>query len=147
MKKQEEKKRLSLADFNFKGKHAAGVQMPILLPSGQDSGEWLTVRGPECDESQMAQREYTRLLFALEDELAPLKAESEVKQNFFDYNNKKSDATKELNAAFVCDVVVGWSLTEEFSKEELLNLLDGFPALMDQVSAFHGKLTTDLEAK
>jgi len=149
MKKQvaTESKRLSLADFAFKDKHAAGVKMPILLPSGADSGETLTVRGPECDESVVANRIYTRALFTLEDELAGLKADAEARNNWFEYNIAKEDKTKNLNMAFISDVVTGWSLEEQFSRENLVNLLEQFPALMDQVSAFHAKLRDGLEAK
>ena len=145
--KKQEAKRYSLSDFNFRGKHSSGLKMPIKLPSGEDTGEWLNVRGPQCDESLQVSREYNRLLYALEDELKPLEDEAEAKGNFFEYNTAHQDAVKEMNIAYMMEIITGWSMDNEFNNDSLLEFLTGWPEIMDQVYEFHHSLKTDLEAK
>lgn len=144
---RDKKPRLKLSDFYFADKHAAGSRMPILLPSGEDSGEWLQVRGPDCDESVKASRAYTRALFAVDDQLAGLKAEAETTKNWYEYNVAKEDATRELNIEFICEIVMGWSLDEDFIYVNLYNLLMQFPGLIDQVTRHHAAMREDLSAK
>ena len=47
---------MRLSDFYFADKHAEGRRMAILMPSGEDSGEWLQVMGPDCDVAVRAGR-------------------------------------------------------------------------------------------
>lgn len=143
----DKKPRLKLSDFYFADKHAAGSRMPILLPSGEDSGEWLQVRGPDCDESVKASRAYTRALFAVDDELAALKAKAEATKNWYEYNVAKEDATRELNIEFISEIVIAWSLDEEFIYVNLYNLLMQFPGLIDQVTRHHAAMREELSAK
>ena len=146
-KKESPKTRLKLSDFYFADKHAAGSRMPILLPSGEDSGEWLQVRGPDCDESVKASRAYTRALFSVDDELAGLKAEAEESKNWYEYNVAKEDNTRGLNIDFISEIVMGWSLDETFDQENLRNLLVQFPGLIDQVTRHHAAMREELSAK
>lgn len=143
----DKKPRLKLSDFYFADKHAAGSRMPILLPSGEDSGEWLQIRGPDCDDSVKASRAYTRALFAVDDQLAGLKAEAEATKNWYEYNVAKEDNTRELNIEFICEIVMGWSLDEDFNKGNLRVLLVQFPGLIDQVTRHHAAMREELSAK
>lgn len=143
----DKKPRLKLSDFYFADKHAAGSRMPILLPSGEDSGEWLQVRGPDCDESVKASRAYTRALFAVDDQLADLKAAAEESKNWYEYNVAKEDNTRGLNIDFISEIVIGWSLDETFDQYNLLNLLMQFPGLIDQVTRHHAAMREELSAK
>jgi hypothetical protein len=141
------KPRLKLSDFYFADKHAAGSKMPILLPSGEDSGEWLQVRGPDCDDSVKASRAFTRALFAVDDQLAGLKSEAEASKNWYNYNVAKEDNTRDLNIEFISEIVIGWSLDEEFNHENLRGLLLQFPGLIDQVTRHHAAMREELSAK
>lgn len=144
---RDKKPRLKLSDFYFADKHAAGSRMPILLPSGEDSGEWLQVRGPDCDESVKASRAYTRALFAVDDQLADLKAAAEESKNWYEYNVAKEDNTRGLNIDFISEIVMGWSLDEKFDQYNLRNLLVQFPGLIDQVTRHHAAMREELSAK
>lgn len=144
---RDKKPRLKLSDFYFADKHAAGSRMPVLLPSGEDSGEWLQVRGPDCDESVKASRAYTRALFAVDDQLADLKAQAEASKNWYEYNITKEDNTRGLNIEFISEIVMGWSLDEDFNHENLRTLLLQFPGLIDQVTRHHAAMREELSAK
>ena len=141
------KPRLKLSDFYFADKHAAGSRMPILLPSGEDSGEWLQVRGPDCDDSVKASRAFTRALFAVDDQLAGLKSEAEASKNWYNYNVAKEDNTRDLNIEFISEIVIDWSLDEEFNHENLRGLLLQFPGLIEQVTRHHAAMREELSAK
>lgn len=143
----DKKPRLKLSDFYFADKHAAGSSMPIILPSGEDSGEWLQIRGPDCDESVKASRAYTRALFAVDDQLADLKTQAEASKNWYEYNIAKEDNTRELNIDFISEIVMGWSLDEDFNKGNLRVLLVQFPGLIDQVTRHHAAMREELSAK
>ncbi len=146
-KKESPKPRLKLSDFYFADKHAAGSRMPIILPSGEDSGEWLLVRGPDCDESVNASRAYTRALFAVDDQLSALKAEAEESKNWYEYNVAKEDNTRGLNIDFITEIVIGWSLDEDFNHDNLRGLLLQFKGLIDQVTRHHAAMREELSAK
>lgn len=141
------KPRLKLSDFYFADKHAAGSRMPILLPSGEDSGEWLQVRGPDCDESVKASRALTRAFFAVEDKISGLKAAAEESKNWYEYNVAKEDNMRGLNIDFISEIVIDWSLDENFNHENLCALLLQFPGLIDQVTRHHAAMREELSAK
>lgn len=145
--KKSEVKRPSLADFNFKAIHERGGEMKIITPNGSDSGATLTVRGPDCDESIMANRVYTRAILATEDHLSGLKQHAEASQNWYEYNTAKHDMMIDINADFVCSIVTGWTIEDEFSIDALRELLMNYPALIDQVSEFHAKARETLAEK
>ena len=143
----DKKTRLKLSDFYFADKHAAGSRMPILLPSGEDSGEWLQVRGPDCDESVKASRALTRAFFAVEDNLSGLKSEAEASKNWYEYNVARDDSARDLNIEFISEIVIDWSLDENFNYENLRALLLQFPGLVDQVTRHHAAMREELSAK
>ena len=145
--KPEEKKRLSLKDFYFAEKNKTGSQMPIIMPGGEDSGEWLQVRGPDCNESINAKRAYYRAIGALNDELEELKKRSEETKNFLEYNILNVDGMKQLNIDLACEIVTGWSMEDEFSIDALVELLKQFPSLTDQISEYHESCRDKLYAK
>ncbi|MGL5904197.1 MAG: hypothetical protein ACRCZO_16060 [Cetobacterium sp.] len=127
---------MELKDFFFADKHAAGTIMPILLPSGEDSGEWLRVIGPACDDGVRAGRDYHRAYYALKDELAPLDAECKAKENWAEYNAEMNWRADELNDQLALAVVTGWSMTlagtkepQPFTKEALADLLRQYKGL------------------
>lgn len=120
---------MELKDFFFADKHAAGTVMPIPLPSGVDSGEWLRVIGPACDEGVRAGRDYTRAYQAIKEELAPLDAQCKEIEDWSKYNAEMNWKADELNDALALAVVSGWSFDEPFSKEALANLLKQYKGL------------------
>lgn len=142
---------MRLEDFYFADKHEAGTRMPIMLPSGEDSGEWLQVRGPDCDEAIKAGRAYTAAIRHLNDELAELEAKCKAKEDFSEYNDRHGWAVEDLNKQLALALVTGWSTSKEndqpFSKEAFAALLNQFRGLAEQVSAHHVKSRATLNAK
>lgn len=129
---------MGLKDFFFADKHAAGTVMPILLPSGEDSGEWLRVIGPACDDGVRAGRDYHRAYSAIKEELAQLDAECKEKNDWTRYNAEMNWRADELNDALALAVVTGWSFDEPFSKDAFETLLKQYKGLGTMVAKhFH----------
>lgn len=120
---------MELKDFFFADKHAAGTIMPIPLPNGEDSGEWLRVVGPASDVGVQAGRGYHRAYFAVKEELAPLDAECKEKNDWTRYNAEYNWKADELNDALAVAVVTDWSFDEPFSKDALQKLLNEYKGL------------------
>lgn len=129
---------MELKNFFFADKHAAGTVMPIPLPSGTDSGEWLRVIGPACDEGVKAGRDYARAYQAIKDELSPIDKECETKKDWSRYNAEMNWRAEELNDVLAATVVIDWSFTEPFSKEALVALLQQYKGLSTLIAKhFH----------
>lgn len=140
-------KRMKLSDFYFKQKHESGTKMPILLPSGEDSGEWLQVLGPDCDESIKHGRAYTLAYRQVARELEELEAKCKEIEDFTEYNAVLSDRMIDLNIELALGVVTGWSFDEEFSQEALLGLLEQYSGLADAIAKHHADSRATLSAK
>lgn len=138
---------MKLEDFYFADKHEAGLQMPILLPNKEDSGEWLQVRGPDCDASISAGRAYTAAIRAVDNELAELEKTCAAKENWAEYNDLRGYKVEDLNRQLAVKLVTGWSLDEPFSEEALASLLNQFRELATQINEFHTKIRAELNAK
>ena len=120
---------MELKDFFYADKHAAGTLMPIPLPNGEDSGEWLRVIGPACDDGVKAARDYARAYHALREELAHLDAKGKERNDWTEYNTQMNWRADELNDALAMAVVTGWSMENEFTKEALAELLKQYKGL------------------
>ena len=120
---------MDLQDFFFSSKHAAGTVMPIPLPDGEDSGEWLRVIGPACDDGVNAGRNYSRAYNAILEELSSLDEQCKVKNNWTRYNAEMNWRADELNDVLAAAIVIDWSFDEPFTKERLANLLKEYKGL------------------
>ena len=138
---------MNLKDFYFADRHAAGSKMPILLPNGEDSGEWLQVMGPDCDASIQAGRAYTAAYRAAQDELAPLEAKCKAKEDWTEYNEQINYRAEELNKQLAVEIVTGWSFTDPFSKEALRELVDQYRGLAQAIGKHHAESREALSAK
>lgn len=144
---------MKLEDFYFADKHEAGSRMPIMLPNGEDSGEWLQVRGPDCDESISAGRAYTAAVRAVDNELEALEKACAAKENWAEYNDQRGYRVEDLNRQLAVKLVTGWSFTHEdgtpepFTTEAFLKLLSKFRELTTQVNDHHIKSRAELNAK
>lgn len=129
---------MQLKDFFFASRHAEGTIMPIPLPSGQDSGEWLRVIGPACDEGVAAGRNYSRAFSAIKEELAPLDEKCSLKKDWSEYNAEMNWRADELNDVLAEAVVIDWSMDEPFTKDALRNLLKEYKGLSTVIAKhFH----------
>ena len=137
MAKAKTVKKMSLSDFFFADKHAAGSRMPIMLPGGEDSGEWLNVLGPDCDAAITAAREYTAAYRMAQESLAALDAECKEKDNWAEYNDRLTRDMEPHNRIYAAKIVTGWSFDNEFTPEALAELLHQFRGLAEAVAKFH----------
>lgn len=138
---------MKLKDFYFADKHEAGSRMPIMLPNGEDSGEWLQVRGPDCDVSIEAGRAYTAAVRAVDASLEELEAACKAKDNYTEWNEKRNIQVESLNRDLAVELVTGWSFDEEFSREGFAELLRQYRGLAPQVATFHTRIREELNAK
>lgn len=138
---------MNLKDFYYADKHEAGSRMPIMLPSGEDSGEWLQVRGPDCDESIQAARAYSAALRAIDASLEELAEACEKKNNYTEWNEKRNYQLEDLNRQLAVNLVTGWSFDDTFSPEAFAELLRQYRGLAPQVAEHHTKSRDALNAK
>lgn len=138
---------MKLEDFYFADKHEAGLRMPILLPNKKDSGEWLQVRGPDCDESIDAGRAYTAAIRAVDNDLTELEKACAAKDNWAEYNDLRGYKVEDLNRQLAVKLVSGWSFDEPFTPEACANLLSQYRELAVQINEFHTKSRAELNAK
>lgn len=128
---------MKLTDFYYADRHSVGSRMAILLPSGEDSGEWLQVLGPDCNQSIKAGRAYTAAVRAIDESLVPLEKECEALGNYARYNDAREYQLEDISHQFAAEVVVGWSFDEEFTKEAFTTLLTQYRALAEAVVTYH----------
>lgn len=138
---------MNLKDFYFADKHRAGTLMAIPLPSGEDSGEWLQVMGPDCDEAIQAGRAYTAAYRAAQAELEPVEARCKERNNYTEWNERLSAVVEDLNRQLACALIVGWSFDDHFSKQGADELLAQYRGLADLVAKHHAKSREVLAGK
>lgn len=132
---------MELKDFYFEEKAQVGSRMPIMLPDGTDSGEWLNVVSPEADIAIKAGRAFLFSYQAKVEELEPLKDDKTK------YAVLMNDACEEFNRHLALAVVNGWSFSEPFSREALEGLLSQYRALGNMVAEFQANQRKELDAK
>lgn len=138
---------MKLSDFCYADKNAAGSKMPILLPSGEDSGEWLQVIGPDCDAGIKAGRDYTTAYRRLQDSLSELDAKCKEKNDWTEYNEQLNAGVEPLNIAFAGEIVIGWSLEDKFTKSNLIKLLKQYRGLSEAIAKHHAASRAELAKK
>lgn len=138
---------MKLKDFYYADKHRAGTLMAIPLPSGEDSGEWLQVMGPDCDEAIQAGRAYTAAYRAAQAELEPLLDKCKEREDYTEYNERHSNAVEDLNRQLAGELIVGWSFDDPFSKQGAIELLAQYRGLADLVAKHYTKSREVLAGK
>lgn len=138
---------MNLKDFYFADRHAEGSKMPILLPNGEDSGEWLQVMGPDCDAAIQAGRAYTAAYRAAQDELAPLEAKCKAKEDWTEYNEQINYRAEELNKQLAVEIVIDWSFSDAFTKDAVRELLDQYRGLAQAIGKHHTESRAALSVK
>lgn len=107
----------------------AGAVLNLKDVRGQETGDWIKVRGHDSEDFQRANRRMRReLLQYLEKKGATAKATDE-------YLDFTSGQQRELQASLVME----WSFEEPCTKENVLELFKNAPDVAEQVDAFSGK--------
>jgi len=109
------------SDFFTRAKANEGERMPLSLPDGTPTDEWLQIRGVDSDHFRHALDEFRR------------KSLSAASLKDLEEKAEKAEAARlELNAA----LVIGWSFDAEFSEAALLEFLRESPYIAAEVDRF-----------
>lgn len=105
-------------DFYTVPKSESGVRMPIPLPTGADSGEWLLVVGP--------------------DSLAFGKAAAELNKAMAEAKSIEDEKEREKFAEdtwnrYVASLILGWSFSEPFTPDAVLEFVANAPRVAQLV--------------
>lgn len=109
------------SDFFTRAKANEGERMPLSLPDGTPTDEWLLIRGVDSDQFRSALDDFRRDLLTF----ASVKDEQEKA-------DKTEQARLKLNAA----LIIGWSFEAEFSESALLEFLRESPYITAEVDRF-----------
>lgn len=108
---------MNLSDFYTRKKAGEGEKLPLRLPDGTPTDEWLLIRGIDSDEVRLASDRYRRAVLlnaAIEDEV--------------ERERKNRDELYRLQASHIA----GWSFSEEMTEEALIELLREAPYIGDE---------------
>lgn len=109
------------SDFFTRAKANEGERMPLALPDGTPTDEWLLIRGVDSDPFRVAMDDYRREMLVI----ASLKDETAKAQ-------RTEQARIKLNAA----LVIGWSFEAPFTEQVLHELLRESPFIASEVDRF-----------
>lgn len=120
-----------LTDFFIRERANDGIDVPLALPSGEDSGHTIRIRGIDSDHFKKAQVIRSR------DNIRLLAIESEEEQ---------LAETEKADTLLLASLVAGWSFAEEVTETNVVKLLTENPVIRSLVdgtaakrSAFFGK--------
>jgi hypothetical protein len=109
------------SDFFTRAKANEGERMPLTLPDGTATNEWLLIRGVDSDQFRLALDDFRRGLLTF----ASVKDDKEKAE-------KTEAARLRLNAA----LIIGWSFDAEFSEAALMEFLRESPYITAEVDRF-----------
>lgn len=109
------------SDFFTRAKANEGERMPLSLPDGTATDEWLLIRGVDSDEFRHALDAFRRDLLTY----ASIKDEGE-----------KAEKTEAARLALNAALVIGWSFDAEFSDVALMEFLRESPYIAAEVDRF-----------
>lgn len=109
------------SDFFTRTKANEGEKLPLSLPDGTPTDEWLLIRGVDSDEFRDALDEHRRAILAN----AAIKDEAE-----------RAEQNRLAGLKLHCALVMGWSFDTEFTQEALQEFLIEAPHLAIEVDNF-----------
>lgn len=137
----------SLQDFFFADAAKVGGDIDIPLPSGEPSGEKLSLYGPESDEAVKASRAFMVAYHRATAELEPLRKKCEAEKDFLEFNIAFEDTIAPLNRDLAAALVRDWTLTDPCTPENRQLLMTQYKALVKVVIDAHNKARDELEEK
>lgn len=109
------------SDFFTRSKANEGEKLPLSLPDGTPTDEWLLIRGVDSDEFRDALDEHRRTILAN----SAIKDEAE-----------RAELNRAAGLKLHCALVVGWSFDAEFTDEALKEFFKEAPHLAIEVDNF-----------
>lgn len=117
-------KAFDIADFFTLPAAKAGKPLPLKTPDGSKTDYHLTVMGSDAPEARQALLNATRTLRdGITDEMS---------------EDEKFAITEKATLQFRADLVTGWNLPVEFTREALVELLTNNPGLAQEIEQFSG---------
>ena len=118
-----EKKSIGMGAFNLVKKSNDGVKMPLTLPDGTATDEFIVVRGADSTLFRGAKAKCNREL---------LKNLKKIKDDPEKQEKVQTEATRNLVAALVAD----WSFPEECNAVNVAKFLADAPQVQEQIDMF-----------
>jgi hypothetical protein len=109
------------SDFFTRDRANKGEKLPLSLPDGSPTDEYLNVRGVDSDQFREAVNEYRRELIGY----AAIKDESE-----------RARKSEQARIKLMCALVIGWSFEAELTQEALAELFSEAPHIADEADKF-----------
>lgn len=109
------------SDFFTRNKANEGERMPLSLPDGTPTDEWLLIRGIDSDEFRAAMDEHRRSVLAN----AAIEDEAE-----------RAEKNRQAGLKLHCALVADWSFEAEFSPEAVEELFREAPHLAIEADNF-----------
>lgn len=109
------------SDFFTRSKANEGEKLPLSLPDGTPTDEWLLIRGVDSDEFRAALDEHRRTILAnsaIEDEVV------------------RAEQNRAAGLKLHCALVIGWSFDAEFTDKALEEFFKEAPHLAIEVDSF-----------
>jgi hypothetical protein len=125
-----DRNKVAVAAFLTKSKAEKGLEMPVIMPDGEDSGATITVRGIDSDTYRHGRAWRSRRSA----EILALKKPEETPEE--EWLNHLNDLNHEADIDLLATLVVTWSFPDEFTPEAVKTLLMESPFIANQVDAF-----------
>ena len=109
------------SDFFTRSKANEGERMPLSLPDGTPTDEWLLIRGIDSDEFRAALDEHRRAVLAnaaIEDE------------------GERAEKNRLAGLNLHCDLVMDWSFDAELTQDALQEFFTEAPHIAIEVDSF-----------
>lgn len=120
------KKKLTPEDFYSRAKANEGEKLPLSLPDGTPTQEFIIVRGVDSDEFLAAEQKGNyNLLMQMQRE----RQQQEIDKDF----KPDQEFRKENKIALIASLVAGWSFDMECTDENVRQLFREAPSLMAEV--------------
>lgn len=114
----------SMSKFYTRQKANDGIKIPLSLPSGEETEDYLVVRGIDSDQFRNADARARRQALVI----------SEI-----DNMEEKTELIRESQLDIIASLVAGWSFEEECTQEKVKELLREAPQISDAIDRIAAK--------
>lgn len=141
---------MKIADFNVKPTSMLSHTISIVLDNGEDTGETITLVGPETNAAVKASREFILAYRGIEYALEELKEKCSKlgkEGDFTEYNFAKQDRLEVINRAMAVGLVESWSLEDECVPANVEALMQAHGSLVSAIVSAHAEAKAKLTEK
>ena len=121
--------------FDVLTKSTEGVKLPLFLPDGTATDEYLLVLGSDCKRFKKALSKFQNDRVQLANQL---KKDKISKQRY-------DSALEENESILIASLVVGWSFPEDCNENNVVMFFESSPQVQESVNVFAGERTNFFE--